>query len=128
MPGFAPGLIFELDFDELLSVAWDGEPDKARPVVVISPQSLNHRLETVIVAPTTASQVDERSEMATNVLLVPGKTADGINERCVVQLHLLYAVSHRRLGSPIGFVTDPDTRDDIQLSATYAVGDLWMAG
>ena len=66
--------------------------------MVVSPQSLNRRLESVIVAPTTASKVDEKSEMATNVLLVPGKTADGIDERCVVQLHLLYAVNHGRLG------------------------------
>jgi mRNA-degrading endonuclease toxin of MazEF toxin-antitoxin module len=92
----ARGLIYRFDFRDLLQGYWAGEPDGERFVVVVSPRWLNERVETVIVAPTTASQVDERSEMLSNVLLVPDQTATGITKPCVVQLHLLHAVNRGR--------------------------------
>lgn len=117
------GLIYRFDYSGLLQGCWDGEPDGERYAVVISPAWLNDRVETVIVAPTTASRVEERSELLTNVLLVPGQNASGITRPCVVQLHLLTALNVGRLGELAGEVFDPDTRDDLVRSAAFAVGD-----
>jgi len=128
MPVLTRGLIYRFDFRDLLQGYWAGEPDGERFVVVVSPRWLNERVETVIVAPTTASQVEERSEMLSNVLLVPGQTATGITRPCVVQLHLLHAINRGRLGEHVGEVTDPDAKDDLVRSAAYAVGDAesWL--
>jgi mRNA-degrading endonuclease toxin of MazEF toxin-antitoxin module len=114
MPDRARGLIFRFDFDAFFpSGPLAGEPDNERFVVVVSPDRMNRRLSTSIIAPTTASQVDSRSEVDSNVVLLPGRTATGITAKCVVQLHLLYALNPDRLGLSVGQVTDPDTLDEI---------------
>ncbi len=114
------GHIYRLSFEELLRpFPLEGEPDKERLVVVVSPDELNAVLSTVLVAPTTASQVERKSEMNTNVLLDP-HTAQGIERPCVVQMHLLYAVNPERLGQRVGWVTDEDARDEL----AYALASL----
>lgn len=123
------GTIFRLDFEELLPDGWEGEPAGERFVVVVSPRWLNDRVETVLVAPTTASQVEARSEILTNVLLLPDRTASGITKPSVVQLHLLYGINPQRLGDRVGRVTCSDALDELVRCAAYAVGDAehWVA-
>jgi len=123
------GTIFRLDFEELLPDGWEGEPAGERFVVVVSPRWLNDRVDTVLVAPTTASQVEARSEILTNVLLLPERTASGITKPSVVQLHLLYGINPHRLGERVGRVTCSDALDELVRCAAYAVGDAehWVA-
>jgi mRNA interferase MazF len=69
----------------------DAEPDKERPVLVLTRDSAIRYLSTVTVAPITSTIRGVPSE----VLL---DEEDGMKKRCAVNLHNAVTVSQQRLG------------------------------
>ncbi|MBL4846602.1 MAG: type II toxin-antitoxin system PemK/MazF family toxin [Planctomycetes bacterium] len=87
--------------------------------MIVSVRSLNRLLDTVVVAPTSASNVTQKQDRFTNVLLdLDPSTSTGISRECVLQLHLVYALSPERLGGPVGVI-----HPDAVLEAEFALAN-----
>jgi mRNA interferase MazF len=66
-------------------------PDKQRPVLILTRNSAIDHLSTATVAPITSTVRDVPSEVILDV-------ADGMKDRCAVNLHHAVTVSQGRLG------------------------------
>ena len=67
------------------------QPDKQRPVLVLTRESAMGHLSTVTVAPITSTIRGVPSEVILDI-------EDGMKDRCVVNLHNAVTVSQERLG------------------------------
>lgn len=74
-------------------------PDKRRPVVVLTRQSVLPHLRTAMVAPITSNIRDLPSEVAVGV-------AEGLKHDCVVNLDWVQTVEQRRLRHYVGSLSD----------------------
>jgi len=73
-------------------------PDKSRPVVVLTRDSAIHYLSTVTVAPITSTIRGVPSEVWLD-------EADGMKQRCAINLHNAITVSQQRLGRRIAHLS-----------------------
>jgi len=121
------GRVYRFDFDSVfLDFPDSGEAAGERRAVIVSCNSLNTIFDTVIIAPTTSSNVDKHSEDSQHVLLTPSKNITGIDTKCLVQLHLLYSVNFNRLdevGEDVGSIGDQRILDEIAIAGGWS---LWF--
>ncbi len=70
-------------------------PDKVRPVVVLTRQSVVSRLSKITVAPITSSIRGVAAEVVLDV-------ADGLKQRCCVNLHNILTIRQTQIGRRVG--------------------------
>ena len=90
------------------------KPDKKRPVLILTRNSVLKYLGEVTVAPITSTIRD----IPTEVLL--GKD-DGMKNECAVNLYHLQTVSRGKIGSLIATLTDKKM-DQIKVALLFALG------
>lgn len=89
-------------------------PDKARPVVILTRDSIIRYLSSVAVAPITSTIRDAVSEVALN-------ENDGMKKPCAVNLHSIVTVSQRRLGRRVAHLSS-ERMDEICRALRFALG------
>ncbi len=89
-------------------------PDKQRPVVVLTRDSILDRLARVTVAPVTSTIRGVASEVA----LGP---EDGLRQPCAVNLHNIVTVPRQGLGRRVAQL-DEDRLDQICSAISFALG------
>ena len=89
-------------------------PDKKRPVLILTRDSVLDYLGEVTVAPTTSTIRDIPSE----VLLT---TDDGMPKTCAVNLDHVQTVSKEKLGAVITVLT-PDRMEEVRSALLFAMG------
>ena len=92
------------------------EPDKQRPVVVLTRQSAIAYLSALTVAPITSSVRGVPSEVRLT-------EADGMKHPCAVNLHNLVTVSKERLGRRVASLS-PERLSEICSALGFALGCL----
>ena len=89
-------------------------PDKQRPVVVLTRDSIVDRLARVTVAPLTSTIRGVASEVALGA-------EDGLKQPCAVNLHNVVTVSKQRLGRRLCSL-EPRRMDEICAALGFALG------
>lgn len=95
-------------------------PNKRRPVLILTRNTVMPYLNTVTVAPITTRIRDIPSE----ILLT---TEDGMYENCVVNFDNIQTVSQSKIGKII-IQLPPERLDEIRTAINFALGldnDLW---
>jgi mRNA interferase MazF len=90
------------------------QPDKRRPVLILTRDSALEFLSDVTVAPVTTTVRDIPSEVA----LTP---ADGVPHACAVNLDHIQTVSKARLGALIATLPD-DRWPEVRAAALFGLG------
>lgn len=104
------GTILKVDFGEPVGSEVEGE----RFAIVVSNTSLNLRVHTVVVVPTSASNYKRQVEQKANVAIRSSK--DPVFPRdCVAQTHLIRHVDRQRIKEVLGEISE-DVMDDISVT------------
>lgn len=89
-------------------------PDKRRPVLILTRQSLIPHLSQLVVAPLTTSIRSIRSHVAVG-------RADGLPETCDIKLDNLVSVERKDLGTLICTLSD-ERMANVEAAIRYALG------
>jgi mRNA interferase MazF len=89
-------------------------PDKQRPVLVLTRDSAIRLLSTVTVAPITSTVRGVPSEVVLDV-------ADGMRNRCAVNLHNAVTISQARLGRRVSTL-NPARLEDVCGALRFSLG------
>ena len=90
------------------------QPDKARPVVVLTRRSSLDLLNTVSAAPVTSTVRSVASEVFLDEV-------DGMNGPCAINLHQILTVPKDRLGKRIGALS-PERTQELCAALRFALG------
>ena len=89
-------------------------PDKERPVVILTRPSMIEVLHHVTVAPVSTTVRGVRSEVILDV-------ADGMKQRCAINLHLVQSVPLRGVGRHLATLA-PERLEEVCAALAYALG------
>ncbi len=95
-------------------------PDKRRPVLILTRNSLIPKLNAITIAPITSTI----RNVETEVLLTE---ADGMNEDCVINLTGIQTVEKSKLGSHITHLS-PDLMNEVRqaIEIVFGFDKLWL--